>query len=79
MIPVYLMLFFVPDVSTHDLIEQIAASGQIVEIATPVAERLSPRAQITPGAPPLLAFRMLEGTLRHRFGDLGLVLDDAGH
>ena len=49
MIPVCLMLFFVPDVRTHDLIDQIAASGRIVEIAIPVSERLSPRAQVAPG------------------------------
>ena len=27
----------------------------------------------------LSGFRMIEGKLRHRFGDLDLVLDDAGH
>jgi hypothetical protein len=79
MIPVCLMLFFVPDVRMDALIRQISASGQIVEIATPTAERLLPRAQIAPGAPPLLGFRMIEGKLRHRFGDLDLVMDDAGH
>jgi hypothetical protein len=51
-------------------VNQIADSGQIVEIATPASERL---------APPALGFRMIEGQLRHRFGDLDLVLDDAGH
>jgi hypothetical protein len=79
MIPVYLLLFFVPDVRIDVLIGQISASGQIVEIATPVAERLLPQARIAPGAPPLLGFRMIEGKLRHRFGDLNLVMDDAGH
>ena len=60
------------------LIEEISRSGQVVEIATPVSSRLSaPR--IAPGAPPLLGFRALEGKLRHRFGDLDLVMDDAGH
>jgi hypothetical protein len=34
---------------------------------------------IAPGAPPLLAFRYFEGKDRHRFGQLDLVLDDAGH
>jgi hypothetical protein len=50
-----------------------------VEIATPPAERLAPEARIAPGAPPLLRFRVLEGRARHRFGDLDLVMDDAGH
>jgi hypothetical protein len=63
---------------TDALIEEVARSGQVVEIATPVSSRLSaPR--IAPGAPPLLGFRLMEGQLRHRFGDLDLVMDDAGH
>jgi hypothetical protein len=79
MMPLYLLMFFVPDVRMDDLIAQIAASGQVVEIATPVAERLSAPGRIAPGMPPLLGFRVIEGKLRHRFGDLDLVLDDAGH
>jgi hypothetical protein len=63
---------------TDTLIEEISRSGQVVEIATPISSRLSaPR--IAPGVPPLLGFRMMEGRLRHRFGDLDLVMDDAGH
>ena len=78
MISVCILLWFAPDVRTTALIRQIAASGQVVEIATPPAERLAP-ARIAPGLPPLLGFRVLEGKLRHRFGGLDLVLDDAGH
>lgn len=65
--------------ATHARIQQIAASGQVVEFAVPASERLVPIARIAPGAPPTLGFRMIEGKLRHRFGDLDLVLDDAGH
>jgi hypothetical protein len=79
MIPVFLLLFFVPDARMDALIGQVASSGQVVEIATPVQERLAPPGLIAPGAPPLLGFRVLEGRLRHRFGGLDLVLDDAGH
>ncbi len=78
MIPV-LLLFFALDARTAALIRQVAASGQIVEIAMPPAERLGPPARIAPGVPPLVSFRALEGKQRHRFGDLDLVLDDAGH
>jgi hypothetical protein len=67
------------DEPTADLVNQVVASGQVVEIATPSSERLTPSTRIAPGAPPTLAFRMIEGQLRHRFGDLDLVLDDAGH
>ena len=79
MIPVRLLLFLALDARTTDLIRQVADSGQIVEIATPPTERLMPSARIAPGAPPLVSFRAFEGKLRHRFGDLDLVLDDAGH
>ncbi len=75
----FLLLLFALDERTAGLVGQVAASGQVVEIATPSSERLSPSARIAPGAPPALGFRMIEGKLRHRFGDLDLVLDDAGH
>jgi len=80
---VLLMLFAVSvaqsDERTGRLVEQISVSGQVVEIAARPEERLAPPARIAPGAPPVLGFRMIEGKLRHRFGDLDLVLDDAGH
>lgn len=61
------------------LIEEIARSGQVVEIAEPVSERAEPPRQLAPGDPPLLAFRYFEGRERHRFGQLDLMMDDAGH
>jgi hypothetical protein len=67
------------DERTDSLLEQISVSGQVVEIAATPEERLGAPARIAPGAPPVLGFRMIEGRLRHRFGDLDLVLDDAGH
>lgn len=61
------------------LIEEIARSGQVVEIAEPVSERAEPPRRLAPGDPPLLAFRYFEGKDRHRFGQLDLMMDDAGH
>jgi hypothetical protein len=75
----WLLMLFALDERTADLVKQIADSGQVVDIAMPASERLAPSARIAPGAPPALGFRMIEGQLRHRFGDLDLVLDDAGH
>jgi hypothetical protein len=60
-------------------IKQVAASGRILELAITPSDRLSSRPQIAPGAPPLLSFRFFEGKERHRFGELDLVIDDAGH
>ena len=79
MIRIGLLLLFAMDERTGSLVEKVSASGQVVEIAVPPSERLTPPSRISPGAPPLVAFRALEGKLRHRFGDLDLVLDDAGH
>jgi hypothetical protein len=61
------------------LIRQTAESGRVLTIAVSTSERLSSRPQIAPGAPPLLSFRFFEGQQRHRFGELDLVIDDAGH
>ncbi len=61
------------------LIEQIVLSGRIVDISEPPSERLSPPMLISPGAPPVLSFRYFDATDRGRFGNLGLMTDDAGH
>ena len=80
MIGVWLAMFFAPPpAELAELIRKIAASGQVAEIAATPQERLSPAVRISPGPPPLLRFRGLEGQVRHRFGDLDLVVDDAGH
>jgi hypothetical protein len=61
------------------LTKNVAESGRVVEIATPPSERLAPLPKIAPGAPPLVSFRLFDGQMRHRFSNLDLVLDDAGH
>ena len=57
------------------LTREVARSGRVVEIAEPAP----PRPRIAPGAPPMLSFRLFEGKTRHRYGNLDLVMDDAGH
>jgi hypothetical protein len=61
------------------LIQQIAQSGRVLEMQAPPSQRLSPPPQVAPGAAPLFSFRYFEGKQRHRFGELDLVIDDAGH
>jgi hypothetical protein len=61
------------------LIEAIVASGRVVDLSEPPSERLSPPMLIAPGAPPVLSFRYFDATDRGRFGNLGLMTDDAGH
>jgi hypothetical protein len=61
------------------LIEMIALSGRVVNISETPSERLSPPMLIAPGRPPVLSFRYFDATDRGRFGNLGLMTDDAGH
>lgn len=73
-----LFLFFVPDTVT-DLTRQIAGSGRVTEIGESPSERLAPARMIAPGAPPVLSFRYFDASERGRFGNMGLMIDDAGH
>ncbi len=78
MIGVFLLLLLANG-DIERLTRQIAASGRVLQIAVSDSERVAPPPQIAPGAPPLLSFRFFDGKQRHRFGDIDLVLDDAGH
>jgi hypothetical protein len=61
------------------LIDAMALSGRIVNINESPSERLSPPRLMAPGAPPVLSFRYFDASDRGRFGNLGLMTDDAGH
>ena len=76
----FLLIFYVsfmqvqqPSVET--LIKKVAHSGRVLTLVPALDDGV----RIAPGAPPLLAFRYLDGRQRGRFGGLDLVLDDAGH
>ncbi len=80
--PILLFLLAMPPATAEKLwpqvLDSLERSGRTVEIVQLSNEKLEPP-RLAPGAPPLLSFRYLEGQRRHRFGELGLVLDDAGH
>jgi hypothetical protein len=61
------------------LIEMMTLSARAVDMSEPPSERLSPPLLIAPGAPPVLSFRYFDANDRGRFGNLGLMTDDAGH
>ena len=67
------------EAQVRQLISEISESGRVLQIGETRHELADPRKQIPPGAPPLLAFRYFQGADRHRFGNLDLMLDDAGH
>ncbi len=50
-----------------------------VQAGETLSERLNPPALYAPGAPPVLSFRYFDASDRGRFGNLGLMTDDAGH
>lgn len=60
-------------------IELLAWPDRVVGIGESPSERLSPPRLIAPGAPPVLSFRTFDAIDRGRFGNLGLMTDDAGH
>ena len=61
------------------LIEAIVLSGRVVHMAESPSERVSPPPLIAPGPPPVLGFRYFDAADRGRFGNMGLMTDDAGH
>jgi len=65
--------------SVQTLVHSVAESGRCVSLAETPSQRVLTKPQIAPGLPPLLSFRYYEGRLHHRYGNVDLVLDDAGH
>jgi len=74
-----LLLALLASGEVERLTKLVAQSGQVIEIAVPPSERLAPPPRMAPGAPPLVSFRLFDGRMRHRFSNLDLVMDDAGH
>jgi hypothetical protein len=60
--------------AVHAAIKRVADSTRVTLI-----DGRDPGVGVPPGVPPVLSFRYMEGSRRHRFGDLGLMVDDAGH
>jgi hypothetical protein len=63
----------------EQLVAQIAVSARVLQVVENSSDRISKPPALAPGAPPLLSFRYFDGKQRHRFGNLDLVMDDAGH
>jgi len=62
-----------------ETLNEFEGSGRIVGLADSPSERLNGSGLIAPGAPPVLSFRYFDASDRGRFGNLGLITDDAGH
>jgi hypothetical protein len=61
------------------VVHLLALSSRVASMGQPPSERLSPPKLFAPGAPPILSFRYFDASDRGRFGNLGLMTDDAGH
>jgi hypothetical protein len=72
---IFLALLAAPE----PLVQEIAASGRCADLGASADERVTVQQMIAPGPPPLISFRYYEGKLHQRFGNAGLMLDDAGH
>jgi hypothetical protein len=72
MIRIAILMFLMAEGTTD-------ASDLVVAIGETPSERLNPVSIYAPGAPPLLSFRYFDASDRGRFGNLGLMTDDAGH
>jgi len=79
MIPLLFFLFLQANDNAATLTREVAESGRVLQIGVTPSERATPPPQIAPGQPPLVRFRYFEGQMRHRFGNMDLVADDAGH
>ena len=73
-----LLLFFAP-ADINELTQAIVESGRVIGLADSPSDRLNAPPLIAPGAPPVLSFRYFDASDRGRFGNLGLMTDDAGH
>lgn len=72
------LLLFAP-ASVSDLVQETINSGKAIGIADSPSGRVAPGPLLYPGAPPVLSFRYFDAADRGRFGNLGLMTDDAGH
>jgi hypothetical protein len=54
-------------------------ASRCVSVGESPDARVSEKNAISPGPAPLLSFRYYEGKLHHRFNNMDLMLDDAGH
>lgn len=61
------------------LLEKIDRSGRCATVGHTPQQRLMQRPMIAPGAPPVLSFKLYEDAKHHRFGNVDVMLDDAGH
>jgi hypothetical protein len=61
------------------LTQQVDRSGRCAVLGQAPEQKVSERQLIAPGQPPVLSFKYYEDAKHHRFGNVDVMLDDAGH
>lgn len=61
------------------LTEQVDRSGRCAVLSQSPETKIAERQVIAPGQPPILSFKYYEDAKHHRFGNVDVMLDDAGH
>lgn len=61
------------------LIQQVDQTGRCVTVGHTPEQRLHNLPMIAPGQPPVVSFKFYEDSKHHRFGNVDVMLDDAGH
>ena len=75
----FLCFFLSNSPAVSQAIREVQDSGRVLLLAETPGDRLGPAGVVAPGMAPVLTFRYMEGSRRHGFGGLDLVVDDAGH
>ncbi len=75
----FICFLFIHSPEVYRLVRATESSGRVTLLSDIDSDRLGAIPHVPPGASPVLSFRYMEGSRRHGFGDLDLVVDDAGH
>lgn len=61
------------------VMQQIDQSGRCASLGEPAEKRVAGPPKIAPGQAPIVSFKYYEDAKHHRFGNINVMLDDAGH
>lgn len=61
------------------VMKQIDESGRCATLGKTAEQRVAGPPKIAPGQAPIVSFKYYEDAKHHRFGNINVMLDDAGH
>lgn len=63
----------------NTVMQQIDQSGRCANLGETAESRVAGPPKIAPGQAPIVSFKYYEDAKHHRFGNIDVMLDDAGH